>query len=290
MMEVSHGASIEPGPVRERVGTTLKRLSRTGALPALPSVASAALGIVRDPDADIDKVCRIIQTDVGLAARVLRIANSASVGRRTPARKLSEAVVTIGLRKACDVLVAACARQLYQSASPKAEILWNHALAVAIGAEEIARRTRRVDAGRAFLPGLFHDVGRIAFLLADELAVEVLDRMVTAGDGERVFLEREWYGFDHTDAGATLAEDWGLAAEQCDAIRWHHDPEGGGAASDLARILLAADALAYDIGYGGGGIAPETDTLAGLGFDQGAAEALREAVLRSFDDQRELLA
>ena len=288
-MELSHGASIEPGPVRERVGTTLKRLSRTGALPALPSVASAALGIVRDPDADIDKVCRIIQTDVGLAARVLRIANSASVGRRTPARKLSEAVVTIGLRKACDVLVAACARQLYQSASPKAEILWNHALAVAIGAEAIARRTRRVDAGRAFLPGLFHDVGRIAFLLADELAVEVLDRMVTTGDGERVFLEREWYGFDHTDAGASLAEEWGLAAEQCDAIRWHHDPEEGGAASDLARILLAADVLAYDIGYGGGGVAPGSDALTNLGFDEAGVEALRESVHESFEDQRELL-
>jgi HD-like signal output (HDOD) protein len=289
MMEASHSASIEPGPVRERVGTTLKRLSRTGALPALPAVASAALGIVRDPDADIDKVCKIIQTDVGLAARVLRIANSAAVGRRTPARKLSEAVVTIGLRKACDVLVAACARQLYQAASSKAELLWNHALAVAIGAEEIARRTRRIDAGRAFLPGLFHDVGRIAFLLADELAVEVLDRMVVAGDGERVFLEREWYGFDHTDAGATLAEEWGLAAEQSDAIRWHHEPEEGGAASDLARILLAADALAYDIGYGGGGVAPDLAPLEELGFAGDSAETLRDSVRQSFEEQRELL-
>lgn len=289
-MEATHGAIIEPGPVRERVGTTLKRLSRTGALPALPSVASAALGIVRDPDADIDKICSVIQTDVGLAARVLRIANSASIGRRTPARKLSEAVVTIGLRKACDVLVAACARQLYQTASPKAELLWNHALAVAIGAEEIARRTRRVDAGRAFLPGLFHDVGRIAFLLADELAVEVLDRMVTAGDGERLYLEREWYGFDHTDAGASLAEEWGLAAEQCDAIRWHHEPDEGGAASDLARILLCADALAYDIGYGGGGVTPSSDAFASLGFDDEALDALRSTVRDSFEDQRDLLA
>lgn len=290
MMEATNGVGIEPGPVRERVGTTLKRLSRTGALPALPSVATAALGIVRDPDADIDKVCRVIQSDVGLAARVLRIANSASVGRRTPARKLSEAVVTIGLRKACDVLVAACARQLYQTASPKAELLWNHALAVAIASEEIARRTRRIDAGRAFLPGLFHDVGRIAFLLADELAVEVLDRMVSGGDGDRVYLEREWYGFDHADAGATLAEEWGLAAEQCDAIRWHHDPEEGGAASDLARILFCADALAYDIGFGGGGVPPDLAVLGTLGFDEESVASLRSSVHDSFEEQRDLLA
>ena len=92
--------------VREQVTRTLKRLSRTGALPTLPTVASAALGMVRDPEADIERLCRVIQTDVGLAARVLRIANSAALGRRSPARKLSEAVVTVGLRKTCDVLVA----------------------------------------------------------------------------------------------------------------------------------------------------------------------------------------
>ena len=82
MMDGLSEASIDQGLVRDRVGSTLKRLSRTGALPTLPAVASAALGIARDPEADIDELCRIIQTDVGLSARVLRIANSAVVSSR----------------------------------------------------------------------------------------------------------------------------------------------------------------------------------------------------------------
>src|SRR5512147_1418997 len=87
--------------LQARVRSTLARLSQTGALPALPAAASAALGMARDPEADVDKLCRVIQTDVGLSARVLKVANSAALGRRNPARRLQEAIITVGLRKTC---------------------------------------------------------------------------------------------------------------------------------------------------------------------------------------------
>ena len=288
--QIDTRANLEQGAVRRRVSTTLKRLSRTGALPTLPAVASSALALVRNPEADIEDLCRIIQTDVGLSARVLRIANSAALGRRRPARKLSDAVVTVGLRKTCDVLVAACARQLYDQSSPRAEVLWNHALATAVASEELARKTRRVEPARAFLPGLFHDVGRIAFLLADEISLDVIDQLIEANEGERVELEAEWYGFTHAEGGAVLSEDWGLALEQSDAIRWHHDPVHAGAAKDLAMNLSAADGIAYRIGCGTSDELPEgTVSLQDLGVAPEDEEALVERILRAFEANRELL-
>jgi len=290
MPEPQLESNIQQGAVRERVSSTLKRLSRTGALPTLPAVASSALALVRDPEADIDELCKIIQTDVGLSARVLRIANSAALGRRRSVRKLSDAVVTVGLRKTCDVLVAACARQLYDQASPRAETLWNHALAAAVASEELARRTRRVEPGRAFLPGLFHDVGQIAFLLADEVSLDVVDQLVEAGEGDRVGLEREWYGFDHAEGGAILSEDWGLAAEQSEAIRFHHEPGNAGEVSELAANLSAADAIAYAIGCGASTIPPEDAvSLEALGVEGEEAELLIERVLAAFEEQLDLL-
>src|SRR6185369_3751966 len=77
-----------------------------------------------------------------------------------------------------------------------------------------------------------------------------IDSLAVNGTTAKSFYEREWYGFDHAEAGAILAEDWGLALELCDAIRWHHEPKEAGAASELAKILNAADALAYKIGCG----------------------------------------
>lgn len=275
--------------LRARIRSTLVRLSETGALPALPAAASAALALARDPDADVDKLCRVIQTDAGLSARVLRVANSAALGRRNPARRIQEAIITVGMRKTCDIMVAACAKRLYEAASTRAEQLWNHALAAGVAAEQLARATGCVEVGSAFLPGLFHDVGRVAFLLADAAAAEVIDDLVENGHGDMPFLEREWYGFDHAEAGAILVEDWGLALELCDAIRWHHDSDRAGAAQELARILNAADALAHRIVCGSVAELPARVTLGDLGLTQEDEATLESQVRAAWEEQRELL-
>jgi HD-like signal output (HDOD) protein len=289
MNEAVSTTSIPHEDLQAHVRSTLARLSQTGALPSLPAAASAALGMARDPEADVDKLCRVIQTDMGLAARVLRVANSAALGRRNPARKLQEAIITVGLRKTCDIMVAACAKRLYEGASSRAEELWNHSLAVGVAAEELARLTRRVELGCAFLPGLFHDVGRVAFILADPTAAEVIDGLVANSGGEKSYFEREWYGFDHAEAGAILAEDWGLALELCDAIRWHHDPKEAGAARELATILNAADRLAYTIGCGTDAEPPSSVSIASLGLSPEDEATLAERVRTAWEEQRDLL-
>ncbi len=240
----------------ERVRRTLTQLSRTGELPALPGAATAALRIARDPDAELDALCRAIQTDVGIAARVLRMANAPLYGRRTACRTLREATVTLGLRTIADVLMAASVRALYTGRHPLAPRLWEHALATALACEEVAAMTGAAPRGTVFLPGLFHDVGRIAFLVADPAPLEVVGGLVALGHGTWSELEAEWYGFDHATAGATLAEDWGLALDTCEAIRCHHRPAEAGAARTLAAVIALADAVAHRLDPGGTGPPP----------------------------------
>lgn len=273
---------------RQRVRSTLTHLSRTGELPTLPHAATAALALARKADADADELCDLIGTDVGLAARILRIANSAAYVRRTPARSVRDAVFALGLRKTCDVLVAACFRQLHRAPGGNAPSLWNHALAVAIATEELARATRCLEPGIGFLPGLFHDVGRIAFLLADETSGEVIQGLVAAGADTRRALETEWYGFDHADAGAILAGDWGLDADQCDAIRWHHDPTTAVGGRPLALLLSAADAIATMIGCGADVEGSSVDVLGELGLSADDETECAARVQVTFSEQREM--
>lgn len=275
--------------LRESVRSTLARLSRTGGLPTLPATASTALGLARDPEADVDALCRAIGADVGLTARLLRIANAPLYARRNPARTLLDAVRTLGLSKTCDVLVAACARDMFASPGADGEALWRHAFVSGLAAEELARATRRVPAGVAFLPGLFHDVGRIAFLLADPPSFDVIRRLVEAGDGVTSELEREWYGFDHAEAGAILAEEWGLGPDQCEAIRWHHAPARSPRASALAGILAAADVLAYQLGFDGGPAGPIGPGLAALGLGREEEDVLSARVGEAYAQQVDLL-
>lgn len=280
--------ALDRSALRECVRSTLTRLSRTGELPTLPSTATAALAVARDPEAGIDELCAVIRVDVGLSARILRVGNSPAYARRTPAKTLRDAVLTIGLRKACDLLVAASARRLFESGR-RANELWGHALATAIAAEELARLSGVVDPAMVFLPGLFHDVGRIAFLLADPIAHDVIAGLVEEGAGTPNELERGWYGFDHADAGAILAEDWGLSPEQCEGIRWHHRPADAGAGEAFATILRAADGVAYAIGWGSyPAHAPAVDLVA-LGVVAGEEAAFCERVRAVFAQQNDLL-
>jgi HD-like signal output (HDOD) protein len=283
------GDVLDRDALRECVLSTLTRLSRTGELPALSATATAALGVARDPDGHVEDLCRVIRTDVGISARILRAANSAVFARRTSAKTVPEAVLTIGLRKTCDLLVAASARRLFDGANRNAELLWNHALAVALAAEELARVKRQGDPASVFLPGLFHDVGRIAFLIADPIAYDVIHTLAAEGEGTTSELERAWYGFDHAEAGAILVEDWGLAVDQCDAIRWHHEPQRAEAGKGIAAILHAADALAYTMGFGVSTPPPHDDGVGALDLSPEDQPACMARIHDAFVRQNELL-
>jgi HD-like signal output (HDOD) protein len=239
---------VDDGIVRARVRRTFARLSLTGELPALPAAAAAALALARDPNSDFEALTRLVRADAGLAARILRVANSLVYARRTPARTLPDAIGTIGLRKTCDLLVVAFTVQLYRDADPVVRTLWDHALLSAIAAEELARRTNGADPAAAFLPGLFHDVGLLVFLLAEPTAGPLIGRLLdTEADGEE---EVQRFGFTHAEAGAVLAGDWGLDVLQVAAIRWHHEPARARAGQGLAALLAAADRLARAVRHG----------------------------------------
>ena len=132
----------------------------------------------------------------------------------------------------------------------------------------------------AFLPGLFHDVGRIAFLLAADDAFAALHDHAGANAGSsRCDVERAWYGFDHAEAAAILVEDWGLASEQVEGIRWHHQPGQAERGRALAAVLNVADAGAYELGCGSGGATPVD--AAGCEYLGLAPEAKARAITRA---------
>jgi putative nucleotidyltransferase with HDIG domain len=276
------------GALGGRVRRTLVRLSKTGELPTLPGAVSFALGLARDPNADVERLCRAIGADVGIAARALRVANSAIYARRTRCRTLKEVVTVVGLRGIQDILCAAALRSLFDLRDPVARRLWDHALAVSLAAEELGQRLGGVQPGEAFLPGLFHDLGRIVFLLAEPEAYAEISRLETERTTERVELERGWYGFDHADAGATIAADWGLPTVLCDAVRAHHAPGEGAADGRLAKLIALADDLAYAIGLGATDAQgyPAARLVAALSAEDIAASG--ERVRTAFEAERSL--
>lgn len=235
--------------LRRNAREAIARLGRNGALPVLPAVAAAARAIANQSDPEIEKLCQVIQSDGGLAARVLRVANSLGLGRLSKARTVHDAVVTTGINTASEILIAASVRKLYGGWDTCGGTLWNHALMTALAAEHLARKTGLTEPSEAFLPGLFHDVGRLVFLIINPAAFEAIEPFAPAEASARIGFERFWYGFDHALAGSILVEDWGLSEEQCEAISWHHDVDQAGTGRKLALLISGAETIAYYLGF-----------------------------------------
>jgi len=127
---------------------------------------------------------------------------------------------------------------------------WRHNLASALAAKEFAHSFGR-DSDEAYNAGLFHDVGRLAFLVAEPALYEGLVR----GGGDIQELERQHFGADHCEAGAALLETWKLPAAFAEVALHHHAPvsESG----ELTMLVNASCAVANRLGFSVGAFEAE---------------------------------
>jgi HD-like signal output (HDOD) protein len=226
-------------------------LSGVDDLPSLPQIALRVANMMRAPDTSAADVEQVISSDQSLAARVLRLANSAFYGLPRSIASVRDAVVLLGFRCVSTLVLGVAASDMMAGGADDANILrvrrWRHALACATCARFLAKATRRADAEQAFVCGLLHDVGA---LVLDKQGGEARVQLVAAceAQGQPIFVaERAEFGFDHADVGGVLIERWGLPDALAVPIARHHSPEGASddpAVADAARVCHLADAVA----------------------------------------------
>jgi HD-like signal output (HDOD) protein len=259
-----------PESTREATRALFLRVAETCDLPPLPAVAARAMTLTRDPDASAADLAHLVATDAALAARVLKISRSVTYMRREPPRTLGDAVLVVGFQALRKILVAASARASYRADDAVATRLWEHALATALAADEVAVARGERRGGDAFIAGLLHDVGKLVFHLSDPAAFARLGE----SDGD---VETDIFGATHAIVGGCLVEKWGLEGAVIDAVTFHHQADAEG----LAAHLALADRIARDIGFGSVASAPP-----GAASEDHAAVAAR--VASSFASERTL--
>ena len=223
-------------------------------LPALPAAVVRVMQLTDDPKAGMADVARALSSDQALAARVLKLANSAFYGSSRRISTVSEAVITLGMRTTRNLVMAtSCQEMLEQSVAGYAlplGALWRHSLACASAAQALAVRARYRATEEAFVAGLLHDIGKVVLntYLKDQFARVFL----RAASGGVTFAqaEREVLGFDHAQAGACLLERWSLPASLVTAVRWHHAPLESPPPSLLPCLVHVADAVCLTLGVG----------------------------------------
>lgn len=203
-------------------------------LPVFPRAAREVVRQVTNPNAGPRELEAVCSLDPLLAGRLIQIANSAFYSPRVPIGTIYNAVAYIGTETARRVLLAAALRGNFTS--PQSHQVWNHSLDVAQAAQLIALHCSiKVDPSQAFLAGLIHDIGRLAFSIMPAAFLERFHRL-TDGGCPPVEVEMCLAGRCHGEVGSETLAQWKFPAEIVEAVHWHHHPE---------RSALALTSLLY---------------------------------------------
>lgn len=222
-----------------------------GDLPPMPQVAAQAISMVENPDTTAQKLTDLLSKDAALAARVLKIANSAMFSRQREIKTLNQAVMVIGFKALKGIIVAATLRQLNKRFGKTEKLIWENSMATAMGATLIARKLKKRYVDEIFLLGLLHSLGQIVFLAQGDTSKDyklVLSK-IQEESSDYATAEQSVFGFAHPLIGALVAKKWNFSPETCQVILHYRDQLEGGAPTneqeEKVAIVKVADALAH---------------------------------------------
>lgn len=216
-----------------------------------PAAVTNLISAVQDSNKTAEDCAKIIQCDVSLAARLLRIANSPVYGFKHEVQSIAHASSVLGQRGLRTLAMSAAAAAMFsegEAAGEQRKRIWRQSLAAGVVAKALADIYPGVDGDEAFMACVFHDVGRI--FLFDKFA----DEYVPISEGNRgvdlVEVEREVFGWSHEEIGLISARSWNLSPKVQMAIGFHHFPDNAVQHPDFAALVHMACDLANFWGLG----------------------------------------
>ena len=201
--------------------------ARITELVTLPAVYLEVRKVVNDEDASASDLARVVSADPAIAARVLRVVNSAAYRPVNPVETISQAVSILGMRRVHDLALASSLASMFEKL-PMADAsmagYWARAVTTALMARKFALAAQRGDAEAAFVQGLFAEVGHLAmFQAAPECVRAVLER-ATLVDRDVAHVEYDVLGFHHAEVGAELLSLWSLPDALVSTVATHALP------------------------------------------------------------------
>ncbi|MFQ5513552.1 MAG: HDOD domain-containing protein [Myxococcota bacterium] len=266
-----------------------QRLLDSPSLPTIPRVAQRLLELLGDDEVEFGDLAEAIRVDPALAAKVIRLINSAMYGLSREITSIDDALLYLGLKAVRSVALSFSLLSALRGDGSGEELLdnfWRTSLMNALASRRLAAEVGGWDPEEAFLSGLLADCG--VLLLFDQLPdyAAVLQRF-HAGEGDLGALERDAFATDHARVGGLLLERWSFPERLREQIAQHHDAEAARRDDELGqnvRILHAAWQIARALTVEGfaGAIGELEQRVAEL---TGIAPAVARSVVSELPDE-----
>lgn len=192
-------------------------------VPAQPEVLVKLSLLLADDEVDLPTLGRLVESDMALAAAVMKAVNSSLYGLSGRVQSVQQAITYLGTREVAGITFEMGLRAAFPPA-PELEPIWQRAaqrgllmgrLAAALG----------LDAWAAHSAGLFEECGKaVLFRHAPDHYRAMLRAADT--DADLCQLEHTGFGVSHDALGAALCESWGLGPGAVASVRHHVTAQG----------------------------------------------------------------
>lgn len=216
-------------------------------IPSQPQALVQLSLLLAEEEINLQAVAELIETDMALAAAVMKAVNSSLYGLKGRVQSVHQAIAYLGMREVAGITYEMGLRAAFPPA-PELDPLWARAAQRGLLMGRLATRLS-LDAWAAHSAGLFEECGKaVLFRHATDHYRAML--RAAASDEELATLEHAGFGVSHDALGAALCESWGLGPAAVASVRHHVEaqashrlPEGDGrrticALSVLAHVLM----------------------------------------------------
>ncbi|MCC7258584.1 MAG: GGDEF domain-containing protein [Gammaproteobacteria bacterium] len=217
----------------------VQRLKTCTSFPTPPAVAMRVIALAQDPEIDLARVADTVSADPAIAAKVMRIANSAMYARRRQSTNLRQALIVLGLNATLTLALTFTLVSTLRRDSSKGfdfDAYWKRAIFAATWGKLLASEFGRRDAEEVFLASLLQDIGMLAI---DKIAPDTYAGICPFQlEHNRVAQhEQTCLATDHRSIGAWLLKNWNMPPSLIRGVQHSHDPGGGGVESEHKEFV-----------------------------------------------------
>lgn len=223
---------------------------------SLPFFYTQLSEAIDHPRSSIGDIAKIISEDMGLTARILKLANSPMFGYFSKIDSITQAVTIIGVYQVRDLALAISVMDVFKGIPEdlvNMEQFWRHSIATGLAARLLATSQREANVERFFVGGILHDIGRLVmYVRVPEICLELLEEARATGELLHR-CENERFGFDHAEVGGMLLRRWKIPPSVGEPVGAHHDCGKASHYPREASIMHFADIIAHSLEMGNSG-------------------------------------
>lgn len=215
---------------------------------SLPDVAIRLNDLIDKPDTSTQELVEVVQLDAGIAATVLRLANSAWYGLPSRVDTVSRAITLIGQKALRDLVMSTSVITTFKGISSEfvdMRDFWDNSVTCGVVTRSLAQKCGMREAERMFLAGLLHKVGRLVFYASRPVQYRQVLQDKNNGEAAIIAAEEAVFGFNYAQLGAALLRSWRVPAALDEVVEFQLDPSKAPNYPFDAAIVHVAGDIAY---------------------------------------------